>query len=104
MLCRRTLSVSAFAVGLIAFASPALQGQTNIIFKPGLFRSLTEPPCSYCSTQNRKGLVRSDDPVIAWIRGAHNGGAIPLRHFLSASRVINDTYGLFFFDPDGGYV
>ena len=41
---------------------------------------------------------------MAWIRGAHNGGAIPLRHFLAAPRVINDTYGLFFYDPDGGYV
>ncbi len=36
--------------------------------------------------------------------GAHNGGAIPLRHFLAGPRVINDTYGLFFYDPDGGYV
>ena len=34
----------------------------------------------------------------------HNGGAVPLRHFLAARRVINDTYGLFFYDPDGGYV
>jgi len=72
--------------------------------KPGLFKPLTEPPCSYCSTQNRKNLVRSDDRVIAWIRGAHNGGAAPLRYFLAAPRVVNDTYGLFFYDPDGGYV
>jgi hypothetical protein len=78
--------------------------QTNCVDKPGLYHSLTEPPCSYCSTQNRKGLVRNDDLVIAWIRGAHNGGAIPIRHFLAAPRVINDTYGLFFYDPDGGYV
>jgi hypothetical protein len=76
----------------------------EILSKPGLFKSLTEPPCSYVSTQNRKGLVRNDDRVIAWIRGAHNGGAIPLRHFLAVPRVINDTYGLFFYDPDGGYV
>ena len=61
-------------------------------------------PCSYCSTQHRKNLIAGDDRVISWIRGAHNGGAIPLRHFLSAPRVINDTYGLFFYDPDGGYV
>jgi hypothetical protein len=99
-----TRRVSALAASVTAFLSPALLAQTNISFKSGLFHSLTEPPCSYCSTQNRKGLVRNDDPVIAWIRGAHNGGAIPLRHFLSASRVINDTYGLFFYDPDGGYV
>jgi hypothetical protein len=68
------------------------------------FKSLSEPPCSYCSTQNRKNLIRPDDPVLAWLRGAHNGGAFPLRHFIAAPRVINDTYGLFFYDADGGYV
>ncbi|MEO2017145.1 MAG: DUF3179 domain-containing (seleno)protein [Fuerstiella sp.] len=65
---------------------------------------LTEPPCSYCSTQHLKSFVRADDRVIAWLRAAHNGGAFPIRHFLAGSRVVNDTYGLFFFDPDGGYV
>lgn len=76
----------------------------RLLSKPGLYHSLTEPPCSYCSTENRKGFVRGNDRVVAWIRGNHNGGAIPLRHYLSAPRVINDTYGLFFYDPDGGYV
>ena len=71
---------------------------------PGLFEPLTEPPCSYCSTQHRKKLIKDDDLVLAWIRGVHNGGAIPVRQFLAAPRVINDTYGLFFYDPDGGYV
>jgi hypothetical protein len=77
---------------------------SEVLSKPGLHKSLTEPPCSYCSTQNRKNFIRSDDRVIAWLRGAHNGGAIPIRHFLAGPRVVNDTYGLFFFDPDGGYV
>ena len=76
----------------------------RIIVKSGLFQSLTEPPCSYCSTQHLKGLIRNDDRVVAWLRAAHNGGAVPVRHFLSAPRVINDTYGLFFYDPDGGYI
>ena len=94
--------VSGFvSLGTLAMDASA---ETNHIDKPGLYQSLTEPPCSYCSTQNRKGFVRNDDPVIAWIRGAHNGGAIPIRHFLTAPRVINDTYGLFFYDPDGWYV
>lgn len=70
----------------------------------GRFRALTEPPCSYCSTQHLKGLVQNDDRVVAWLRAAHNGGAIPIRHFLSGPRVINDTYGLFFYDPDAGFV
>jgi uncharacterized protein DUF3179 len=76
----------------------------KVVARPNLYQALTEPPCSYCSTQHRKQLVRDDDLVLAWIRGAHNGGAIPVRHFLSGPRVINDTYGLFFYDPDGGYV
>lgn len=65
---------------------------------------ITEPPCSYCSTQHLKGIVRGDDRVIAWLRAAHNGGAFPIRLFLAGPRVVNDTYGLFFYDPDGGYV
>ncbi len=75
-----------------------------ILAKPGLFEPLTEPPCSYCVNQNLKQIVRDDDVVLAWIRGQHNGGAMPLRHFISAPRVVNDTYGLFFYDADGGYV
>jgi len=76
----------------------------KLVVQPDLFTPLTEPPCSYCSTQHRKGLVDGKEPVIAWLRASHNGGAIPIRHFLAAPRVINDTYGLFFYDPDGGYV
>ena len=79
---------------------PALK----LLAHPNLFEPLTEPQCSYCSTQHRKKLVKDEDLVLAWIRGAHNGGAIPVRHFLSGPRVINDTYGLFFYDPDGGYI
>jgi hypothetical protein len=76
----------------------------GLIAKPGLYKSITEPPCSYCSTQDLKKLIRDDDPCIVWLRGAHNGGAVPLRYFLAGPRVVNDTYGLFFYDPDGGYV
>ncbi len=76
----------------------------KILAKPGLFPQLTEPPCSYCVNQNQKGFVLPSEPVIAWIRGAHNGGAAPLKHFLTVPRVINDTYGLFFYDADGQYV
>ncbi len=78
--------------------------EPQLVLKPDLFVPLTEPPCSYCSTEHRKGLIRDDDLVLSWIRGAHNGGAIPVRHFLAGTRVINDTYGLFFYDPDGGYI
>jgi len=71
---------------------------------PKLHKAITNPACSYVFDQHNKGFVRNDDRVVAWIRGNHNGGAIPLRHFLSVPRVLNDTYGIFFYDADGGYV
>lgn len=85
-------------------AANADEPPRELVIAAGRFTPITEPPCSYCSTQHRKGLVRDDDLVIAWLRGAHNGGAIPVRHFLAGPRIINDTYGLFFYDPDGGYI
>lgn len=92
-------------LGCVQVARAEEKGERpEIVARPGLFEPLTEPPCSYCSTQHRKGLIRDDDRVVAWLRSAHNGGAVPLRHFLAGPRVINDTYGLFFYDPDGGYV
>jgi hypothetical protein len=105
---RRSVGKAVLAAVLLALSASGLRAAEaparKLLAKPGLYQSLTEPPCSYCSTQDRKGLVRSDDRVIAWLRAAHNGGAVPLRHFLAAPRVINDTYGLFFYDADGDYV
>jgi len=86
---------------LTAHGAIGAEPTRELLTRPGIFKALTEPPCSYCSTQNRKSFIRPDDRVICWLRGAHNGGAISLRHFLAAPRVINDTYGLFFYDPDG---
>ena len=108
---RRAFQVaSGFAIVFASFISlSGAAGQTSLTAEivraqPEQFKALTEPPCSYCSTQHRKGLIRGEDRVLAWLRAVHNGGAVPLRHFLSLPRVINDTYGLFFYDPDGGYV
>lgn len=90
---------------LAAAEAPAEDApKPELITVPQVIQPLTEPPCSYCSTQHRKRLINDSDLVLAWIRGAHNGGAIPVRHFLAGPRVINDTYGLFFYDPDGDYV
>jgi hypothetical protein len=100
--CGGLLATSFFAGAADPVGNSA--GKPAIVAKPGLFKPLTEPSCSYCSTQHRKKLIAADDRVICWLRAAHNGGAIPLRHFLAGPRVINDTYGLFFYDPDGGYV
>ena len=94
----------ATALALLSVTALSAEEASKLLPKEGLHKSITEPPCSYCSTQNRKGFIQPNDRVLAWIRGAHNGGAISIRHFLAAPRVINDTYGLFFYDPDGGYV
>lgn len=104
----RVCYVAAFLVAGFVL-TPQSKGQTSPaaaieLVQPGRFKALTEPPCSYCSTQHRKGFILGEDRVVAWLRAAHNGGAVPLRHFLSGPRVINDTYGLFFYDADGGYV
>jgi len=80
------------------------QSETSIRPLSSVVAPITEPPCSYCSTQHLKDLIKGQDRVIAWLRASHNGGAFPIRHFLSGPRVVNDTYGLFFYDPDGGYV
>ena len=91
-------------VGLSVATVKGAESPDGLLAKPGLHQSLTEPPCSYCSTQHRKKLIQDEERVVAWVRGPHNGGAIPLRHFLAAPRIINDTYGLFCYDADGGYV
>jgi hypothetical protein len=89
----------------VAVSADPVDGQTKTIkLLDEQVVPITEPPCSYCSTQHVKSLMRGDDRVIAWLRAAHNGGAFPIRLFLAGPRVVNDTYGLFFYDPDGGYV
>lgn len=76
----------------------------DVLALPAHIPALTEPPCSYCSTQDRKGILKQDDRVVSWLRASHNGGAAPLKYFLANPRVLNDTYGLFFYDADGDYV
>src|SRR5262249_15661086 len=54
--------------------------------------------------KRRSGDLRKSDRVLAWIRGKYDGGAIPVRFFLAPYRVISDTYGVFVYDPDAGYM
>ncbi|MGI8603042.1 MAG: DUF3179 domain-containing (seleno)protein [Verrucomicrobiales bacterium] len=97
------LGLYALAAAMLPLTSLRAVEPKSLV-KERAFKQLTEPPCSYCVNQNRKGLLGPNERVLAWVRGAHNGGAFPLRHFIAAPRVINDTYGIFFYDPDGGYV
>jgi hypothetical protein len=80
-------------------------GISRLAGKLGSPAPLVEPACSRVAIQDRKRLVRADDRVVAWIRtGQNGGGAIPIRLLLTVPRVLDDSYGLFLYDADGGYV
>lgn len=85
---------------------PADQGSDRTLYHPEKFTTLVDPDCSYCRDEARRAgaALRDDDRVLAWIRGQHDGGAIPYRWFLVPYRVISDTYGVFVYDPDADFV
>jgi hypothetical protein len=76
------------------------------VVRPELFETLVNPNCSHCidEAKRRAAELRSDDRVLAWTRGKYEGGAIPWRFFLVPFRVISDTYGVFVYDADAGFV
>ncbi|HJT30924.1 MAG TPA: DUF3179 domain-containing (seleno)protein [Pirellulales bacterium] len=87
-------------------ASKAGDGHAKQLFKPEAFQTLINPNCSHCvdEAKRRATELRPDDRVLAWTRGKYEGGAIPWRFFLAPYRVISDTYGVFVYDPDAGFV
>jgi hypothetical protein len=89
-----------------ALVSPLFAVEPELVIKPDAFQTLVNPNCSHCidEAKSRAGDLRADDPVLAWTRSKYEGGAIPIRFFLNPYRVISDTYGVFVFDPDAGFV
>ena len=87
----------------VSLAQPPAEPQ--LIVRPDAFQTLVNPTCSHCidEAKRRAADLRPDDRVLAWTRGKYDGGAIPVRFFLAAHRVISDTYGTFVFDPDAGF-
>ncbi len=77
-----------------------------LISRPDAFQTLVNPQCSHCrdEAKRRSQELRDDDRVLCWIRGYSDGGAIPMRFFLNSYRVISDSYGVFVYDPDSGFV
>jgi len=101
-------------VVLLGAAPPAEPRQERtrepvVIAKPEAFKTLLSPDCSHCVLEDlrRKNDLRPDDRVLAWRQvfcdGYTNDGAIPLRFFLNAYRVLSDSWGVFVHDPDAGY-
>lgn len=111
---RSLFSVLIWALFLAPRLAPAEQpesakaraGQGNQIFKPELFETLVNPNCSHCvdEAKRRSAELLDDDRVLAWTRGKYEGGAVPWRFFLVPYRVISDTYGVFVYDADAGFV
>ena len=64
------------------------------------------PQCSHCIDESKRRAkeLRDDDRVLAWIRGKYDGGAVPFRFFLVPYRVISDSYGVWVYDADAGFV
>ncbi|MGE5194239.1 MAG: DUF3179 domain-containing (seleno)protein [Deltaproteobacteria bacterium] len=83
-----------------------MPGKLKFLEKPGAFETLVNPNCSHCidEARRREKQLRKDERVLAWIRGKYDGGAIPVRFFLAPYRVISDTYGVFVYDPEAGYM
>lgn len=100
-------------LGLFCVACPSPHGlaqsqplNLSLLEKPDAFETLINPNCSHCVDEARRrgGELKPTERVLSWIRGKYDGGAIPLRFFLSRYRVISDTYGVFVYDPDAGFV
>jgi hypothetical protein len=101
---RTRLSVLALMLAGMAWAAEPPR-EPKLIVQPDAFKTLVNPNCSHCrdEAKRRAAELKDDDRVLCWIRGKYDGGAIPLRFFLSPYRVISDTYGVFVYDADAGY-
>jgi hypothetical protein len=100
---RRAMFLLPLLIGIAA--GQGLTQEPRLIAQPDAFQTLVNPNCSHCrdEAKRRKGELRDDDRVLCWTRGYSDGGAIPIRFFLSPYRVISDSYGVFVYDPDAGY-
>ncbi len=92
------------AIALLAMSVSA--DEPPVASRPNPFPTLVNPNCSHCidEAKRRKDELKPTEPALCWIRGYSEGGAIPVRFFLSKYRVISDSYGVFVYDPDAGFV
>jgi hypothetical protein len=101
----RSLQLTLIVLLPAALAAAASAADPILVEQPDAFQTLVNPKCSHCrdEAKRRADELRADDPVLCWVRGYSDGGAIPIRFFLNSYRVISDTYGVFVYDPDAGY-
>jgi len=99
------MRLSAVIIGVVLVGTSDGRDETKLIERPDAFKSLVNPNCSHCrdEAKRRADELKPNDPVLCWIRGYSDGGAIQHRFFLNPYRVISDTYGVFVYDSDAGY-
>ncbi len=97
---------SIIRLALLLSCSATALAQVQRLDRPDFFKTLVNPQCSHCADEakRRPKELRDDDRVLAWIRGKYDGGAVPFRFFLVPYRVISDTYGVWVYDADAGFV
>jgi len=101
----RLVFLELLGCALLESGEPIVAAEPVLIAKPEAFKTLVNPACSHCVTEakRRAGELKPTDPVLAWTRPGRRGGAIPYRFFMEPYRVINDSYGVFVYDPEAGF-
>src|SRR5947209_3253498 len=98
---QRSVGVAALVVVVVSFPAAA---EPPVVARPDAFETLVNPKCSHCRDEAaRRADLTAGDRALCWTRGYSDGGAIPIRFFLAAHRVVSDSYGVFVYDPDAGY-
>ena len=91
---------------LILLMSATIAEEPRHVAELKSFPTLVNPNCSHCvdEAKRRTDELKPAEPALCWTRGYSDGGAIPVRFFLSKYRVISDSYGVFVYDPDASFV
>jgi hypothetical protein len=106
---RVPLVIAFFVLALGTAGAAKSADEPAVIVRPDAFKALIHPNCSHCRIEmnRRKQDLRADDRVLCWVQVENdsyiNDGAIPLRFFLNAYRVLSDSWGVFVYDPDAGF-
>ena len=74
----RLISVGILECLLLDSRPAAVAAELVLIARPDAFKTLVNPPCSYCvnEAKRRAGELKSGDPVLAWTRRDHEGGRL----------------------------
>ena len=86
-------------------ACPSFADESRLIAKPQAFQTLVNPACSHCRDEaKRRAGELKDDRVLAWTAATPTAGPFPSASSSTPYRVISDSYGVFVYDADAGYV